>query len=94
MRIPLILSISGLHFLQNAGALSFPDFVQCVGASGRDPVCKLDAGIFRVSETILLGRSKITIEGTMLGTWLESTLQRAPGFDAALISDVNAIGTT
>jgi hypothetical protein len=33
MRIPLILGISGLLFIQKAGALSFPDFVQCVGAS-------------------------------------------------------------
>jgi hypothetical protein len=94
VRIPLILGISGLLFVQTAGALSFPDFVQCVGASGHDPVCKLDAGIYPVSETISLGRSNITIEGTMLGSLLETTLQRAPGFDGALISDVNAIGTT
>ena len=94
MRISLILGISGLLFVQTAGALSFADFVQCVGANGHDPVCKLDAGIYPVSETISLGRSNITIEGTMLGTLLESTLQRAPGFESALISDVNAIGTT
>ena len=94
MRIPLILGIFGLMFVQTVSALSFPEFVQCVGATGHDPVCKLDAGIYPVSETISLGRSNITIEGTMLGTLLESTLQRAPGFESALISDVNAIGTT
>jgi hypothetical protein len=94
MRISLILGIAGLLFVQAAGALSFPDFVQCVGASGHAPVCKLDAGIYQVSETISLGRSNITIEGTVLGTLLETTLQRAPGFEAALISDVNAIGTS
>jgi hypothetical protein len=94
MRIPLILGISGLMFVQTAGALSFPDFVRCVGASGHDPVCKLDAGTYPVSETISLGRSNITIEGTVLGTQLETKLQRAPGFDSALISDMNAIGTT
>jgi Right handed beta helix region len=93
-RILLILGISGLIFVQTAGALSFPDFVQCVGAGGHDPVCKLDAGIYPVSETISLGRSNITIEGTVLGSLLETTLQRAAGFDNALISDVNAIGTT
>jgi Right handed beta helix region len=93
-RILLILGISGILFVQTAGALSFPDFVQCVGASGHDPVCKLDAGIYPVSQTISLGRSNITIEGTVLGSLLETTLQRAAGFDDALISDVNAIGTT
>jgi hypothetical protein len=91
--ILLILGISGLLFVQTAGALSFSDFVQCVGASGHDPVCKLDAGIYPVSETIALGRSNISIEGTVLGSLLETTLQRAAGFDGALISDVNAIGT-
>ena len=94
MRIPLILGITGLLFAQTAGALSFEDFVQCVGANGHDPVCKLDAGIYPVTETISLGRSNITIEGTVLGPLLETTLQRAPGFEDALISDVNAIGTT
>ena len=64
------------------------------GRNGHDPVCKLDAGIYPVSETISLGRSNVTIEGTVLGSLLETTLQRAPGFDGALISDVNAIGTT
>ena len=77
MRIPLMLSILGLLFGQTAGALSFADFVQCVGASGHEPVCKLDAGIYPVSETISLGRSNITIEGTVLGSLLETTLQRA-----------------
>jgi hypothetical protein len=92
-RILLILGISCLLFVQTAAALSFPDFVQCVGASGHGPACKLDAGIYPVSETIALGRSNITIEGTVLGSLLETTLQRAAGFDGALISDVNAIGT-
>jgi hypothetical protein len=93
VRISLILGITGLLFAQTAGALSFEDFVQCVGANGHDPVCKLDAGIYPVTETISLGRSNITIEGTVLGSLLETTLQRAPGFEDALISDVNAIGT-
>ena len=93
-RILLILGLSGLLFVQTAGALSFSDFVQCVGASGHEPVCKLDAGIYPVSQTISIGRSNITIEGTVLGSLLETTLQRAAGFDDALISDVNAIGTT
>jgi hypothetical protein len=79
-RILLILGISGILFVQTAGALSFPDFVQCVSASGHGPVCKLDAGIYPVSETIALGRSNITIEGTVLGSLLETTLQRAAGF--------------
>jgi hypothetical protein len=94
VRIPLLLGISGLLFIQTAGALSFQDFVQCVGASGQGAVCRLDAGIYPVSETIPIGRSNITIEGTVLNYLLETTLQRAPGFEGALLTDVNAIGTT
>ena len=52
VRIPLLLGISGLLFIQTAGALSFQDFVQCVGASGQGAVCQLDPGIYPVSETI------------------------------------------
>jgi hypothetical protein len=94
VRISLILGVAGLLFVRTVGALTFPDFVQCVGASGHGPVCKLDAGIYPVSETISLGRSNITVEGSVLGSLLETTLQRTPGFEGALISDVNAIGTT
>jgi hypothetical protein len=94
LRIPLLLGISGLLFIPTAGALSFQDFVQCVGASGQGAVCRLDAGIYPVSETISIGRSDMTIEGTVLNSLLETTLQRAPGFDGALLTDVGAIGTT
>jgi hypothetical protein len=96
VRILLMLGISGFGFLfaHSAGALSFPDFVECVGARGHDPVCKLDAGNYLVGERISLGRSNIIIEGTARGSMLETTLRRAPGFDGALISDVNAIGKT
>jgi len=93
VRIPLLLGISGLLFIQTAGALSLQDFVQCVSASGQGAVCRLDAGIYPVSETISIGRSNITIEGTVLKYLLETTLQRAPGFDGALLTDVN-VGTT
>lgn len=94
MRISLVLGILGLLFIPAASALSFQDFVQCVGATGKGAVCQLDAGIYPVSQTIYIGRSDITIEGTVLNYWLETTLQRAPGFTGALLSDVNAIGTT
>jgi len=62
VRIPLLLGISGLLFIQTAGALSFQDFVQCVGASGQGAVCQLDPGIYPVSETIGIGRSHIPSE--------------------------------
>lgn len=94
LRIPLFLGISGLLLVPTAGALSFQDFVQCVGANGQGAVCRLDAGIYPVSETISIGRSNMTIEGTVLNSLLETTLQRAPGFDGALLTDVGAIGTT
>ena len=77
---PYYWASQGLLFIQTAGALSFQDFVQCVGASGQGAVCRLDAGI--------------TIEGTVLNYLLETTLQRAPSFDGALLTDVDAIGTT
>lgn len=94
MRISLLLIVSVILFIPTAGALSFPDFVQCVGAGGQGTVCRLDGGIFPVSETIAIGRSNMTIAGTVLGPLLETTLQRAPGFNGALLTDVNAIGTT
>ena len=96
IRILLMLGIVGFGFLfvQTAGALSFPDFVECVGAHGHDPVCKLDAGVYSVSERIALGRSNVIIEGSELGSLPATTLRRAPGFDGALISDVNSLGKT
>jgi hypothetical protein len=93
MRILLLLGISGLSLATPARALSFQDFVQCVGASGQGAVCQLDAGTYPVSETISIGRSNMTIEGTEQNSKLATTLQRAAGFDGALLSDVSAIGT-
>jgi hypothetical protein len=94
MRIPLLLGISALLFIQTAGAVSYEDFVQCVGAGGTGTVCQLDAGIYSVSQAISIGRPNITIEGTVKNSSLATTLQRAPGFTGALLSDVNAIGST
>jgi hypothetical protein len=94
MRSSLLLAIAFLLAAPAAGALSYTAFVQCVGAKGVGAVCQLDAGTYPVSATISIGRSNFTIEGTTLNGTRETTLQRAPGFRGALLSDVEATGTT
>lgn len=94
MRIPLVLSGLALLCVPSAGALSFKDFVQCVGAKGTGAVCQLDTGTYLVSATILIRRSNLTIEGTTVNSSRETTLRRAQGFEGALLQDAEAKGTT
>jgi hypothetical protein len=91
---PLVLFLSYLLLATSACALSFPNFVQCVSAKGQGALCQLDAGTFPVSETILIGRSNITIAGTLDNLSRATTLQRAPGFKGALLKDEEAAGAT
>jgi hypothetical protein len=85
MRSLSISVLSGLLFIQPAAALTFQDFVQCVGATGTGAVCQLDAGLYPVSQTIVIGRSNISIEGTSSSGG--TTLQRASGFLGPLFQD-------
>jgi hypothetical protein len=94
MRIPLFLGISGLLFAQSARAVSFHEFVECVGASGKGAVCQLDSGTYPVSATISIGRSNIVITGTATTSPLNTVLRRAPGFEGPLLMDSEKAGTT
>ncbi|MFZ0395203.1 MAG: right-handed parallel beta-helix repeat-containing protein [Terracidiphilus sp.] len=94
MRIPLLLGISALLFAQSALAASFPEFVACVGASGKGAVCQLNAGTYAVRATIEVGRSNIVITGTETVSPLDTVLRRAAGFEGPLLTDVEKAGTT
>jgi hypothetical protein len=85
MRIPSTSLLAGLLLIHSAAALSFQDFVQCVGATGKGAVCQLDPGLYPVSQTIVIGRSNMIIQGTASpgGT----TLQRAAGFLGPMLQD-------
>lgn len=93
MRTSLLLGIACLLSVPSAVALSFQDFVKCVSAQGKDAVCRLDAGSYPVSQAIPIGRSNFTIEGTLHNSSRATTLMRAPGFDDALLTDVNSLTT-
>lgn len=85
----LCLALIALSPLTNRlSALTFAQFVQCVGSNGQGSVCQLDTGQYAVSSTILIGRSNITLKGTMNTSVANTTLQRAPGFTNALIRDL------
>lgn len=94
MRIPLLLGVSALLFAQSARAVSFQEFVMCVGASGKGAVCQLDAGTYPVSASISLGRSNIVITGTATTSPLNTVLRRAAGFEGPLMIDNEKTGTT
>jgi hypothetical protein len=91
MRKLLWLSIACLLSIPSAGALPFESFVQCVSAQGNGPLCQLDAGSYLVNQTIQIGRSNMTIEGTLHSSSRATTLMRAPGFEGALLTDVNSL---
>ncbi len=93
MRKLLLLSIACFLSIPSVRAMSFQDFVTCVSAQGKAAVCQLDAGSYPVSQTIQIGRSNFTIEGTLHNSSRATTLLRAPGFEGALLTDVNSLST-
>jgi len=93
MRKLLLLSIASLLSIPSAHALSFNDFVNCVSAQGKGQVCQLDAGTYLVSQSIQIGRSNMTIEGTLHNSSRATTLMRAPGFEGDLLSDFGPLPT-
>jgi hypothetical protein len=94
VRTYLVLASAGLLLVPVAGALSFQNFVKCVSAQGSGDICRLDAGTYSVAQTIPIGRSDFTIAGTLQGALRVTTVQRASGFQGALLGDVEAQGTT
>jgi hypothetical protein len=85
MRFLPVSLVFGLLLLQPAAALTFQDFVQCVGISGQGSVCQLDPGLYPVSQTIVIARSNLSIEGAASSP--RTTLQRSPGFLGPLFQD-------
>lgn len=89
-----VLAIATLIFIRDADALNLQGFTQCIGPQGQGPVCQLDAGTYPISATLLLGRSNITIKGTILASPSDTVLQRAQGFQGALLQDVGPMTST
>ena len=81
-----LLALSPL--INQLSALTFAEFVRCVGSNGQGSVCQLDPGQYTVNSTIFIGRSNVTIKGTINTSVANTTLQRAPGFTGALSRDV------
>src|ERR1700730_10751304 len=77
-----------LIFVRDADALNLQGFTQCIGPQGQGAVCQFDAGTYPITATLLLGRSNITIRGTILASPGDTVLQRAQGFQGALLQDV------
>jgi len=93
MRISMAVGLAGLWLAHPLFALPYQQFVQCVSSKGSGPVCQLDAGVYTVSATIVVGRSNITILGTLKTSARDTTLRRAPGFLGALAGDAYFAGT-
>jgi len=93
MRKLLLLSIASLLSIPSAHALSFNDFVKCVSAQGTGDLCQLNAGTYLVNQAIQIGRSKMTIEGTLHNSSRATILMRAPGYEGALLSDFGPLPT-
>ena len=66
-------------------AASLTDFTKCIGAQGQGAVCQLDAGNYQLSLPLVIGRSNITVKGTIATSRSDTTLQRAPGSTRGLL---------
>jgi len=82
------LSVAILFFPGVAEGLTLQEFTRCIGPQGQGPVCQLDAGIYPLSSQLQIGRSNITIKGTIKTSLRDTLLQRAPGWRFSLIIDV------
>ena len=83
-QVALMVLAAGL--VQGCKAASLDAFTQCIGPQGQGPVCQLDAGVYQLSAPLTIGRSNITIEGTILNSLADTTLQRAPGSTRGLLA--------
>ena len=46
-------------------AASLADFTKCISAQGQGSVCQLDAGTYQLNVPFTIGRSNITVRGTI-----------------------------
>jgi hypothetical protein len=79
---------AALIFAQHVSALNLQDFAQCIGPQGQGHLCQLDARTYQISTQLQIGRSNITIKGTILTSASDTVLQRAPGFQGELLQDI------
>jgi hypothetical protein len=61
-------------------------FTSCIGATGHDPVCRIDAGTYAITTSLVIDRSNITLEGATENA-SDTTFVRAAGFTGALLQD-------
>lgn len=84
-RIVLLILVTGTA-LRCVAADPLAAFAMCIGATGQDPVCRLDAGTYTISTSLVIGRSDITLEGATENA-SDTTLVRAAGFTGAMLQD-------
>src|SRR4051812_32201881 len=80
----------GLLFLIGArtgSAMSLSDWIKCIGPNGQGPVCQLDPGTYTLNQQMLIGRSNISIKGTIATSRRDTTVQRATGFHGSILVD-------
>jgi hypothetical protein len=61
-------------------------FTRCISATGQGPVCRIEAGTYAISTSLVIGRSNITLEGATENA-SDTTFVRAAGFTGALLQD-------
>jgi parallel beta helix pectate lyase-like protein len=66
-------------------AASLADFTKCIGPQGQGPVCQLDTGTYVLSLPLQMGRSNITVKGTIQTSRADTTLRRTPGSKRGLL---------
>ena len=94
--IRIIGALLGLHAMLpfKGAAADIAEFTRCIGPDGVGPVCQLDSGTYQIQSTLLIGRSNITLKGTVVDSRRATILQRAPGFTDILMADQFSITST
>ena len=83
-QLAFLVVVTGLAPRCNGASLA--DFTKCIGAQGQGSVCQLDAGTYPLSIPLTIGRSNITVKGTITKSLADTTLLRAPGSTRALMA--------
>jgi parallel beta-helix repeat protein len=74
-------------------AASLAQFTTCISAQGQGAVCQLDAGTYAISSALRIGRSHLTIAGTVVTSAQDTVLQRAAGYTGTLMEDAPLTST-
>jgi hypothetical protein len=85
--------VAAIGLIQACSVASLADFTKCIGPQGMGAVCQLDTGTYPLSTQLQIGRSNITIKGTILTSPSDTILQRAPGWHYSLLIDVGPPST-